>query len=414
MKAGQTLRIAGRSIRAHRLRSALTVLGVVIGIASVIVFATFGASVQAEVIAGVGDTNANNVFIVPADTDEGGPGGLGATGRPLFTEVDVNALRKQGDVRAVIPQGLVPLASVTYNNRTIGQNQATATIPATFNGSYIVEGRGFESGESEVVINQAAADLFGGNDTVGATIRITPASGERRNVTVVGITSGTRGGFSTGFGDATPRFYLPIDPFYTTTVRSPSTPADVKAYPQVTVVADPSRVNEVKNSVETYMNEESDATQLLPEGFEINVQTSGDIVDEIEELIGQITRFVTGIAVISLVVGAIGIANITLVSVTERTKEIGIMKAVGARNRDVLQLFLTEAVLLGALGAAAGVPLGLAVAWGATAYAEVGFALAPEWLAFSVVMGITVGVVAGLYPAWRASKIDPIDALRYE
>jgi putative ABC transport system permease protein len=123
---------------------------------------------------------------------------------------------------------------------------------------------------------------------------------------------------------------------------------------------------------------------------------------------------VTGIAVISLVVAAIGIANITLVSVTERTKEIGIMKAVGATNRDTMQLFLTESVLLGTTGAVLGVPVGLAVAWGATRFAEVGFRLAVDWMGFAVVVGIGVGIAAGLYPAWRASRVDPIDALRYE
>jgi putative ABC transport system permease protein len=385
----------------------------VIGIASVIVFATFGASVQAEVIGGIGDTNANNVFVVPADTGSGGPGELGATGAPLFTEIDVAALGDLDGVRAVIPQGLVPLATVTYENRSVGQNQAVATVPATFTDTYLVAGRGFRSGANEVVINEAAAASFDGNDTIDETIELTLVSNETRDVTVVGIVSGTRGGFS-AFGDTAPQFYLPVDPFYRTTVTSPSVGADVRAYPQVTVVADPARVSDVKRSVETYMTGESDAAQRLPDGVEIRVQTSGDIVGEIEELIGQITRFVTGIAVISLVVGAIGIANITLVSVAERTKEIGIMKAVGARNRDVLQLFLTEAVLLGALGSLVGVPLGLAVGWAATAYAEVGFALAADWLVFSVAMGLLVGAVAGLYPAWSASKVDPIDALRYE
>ncbi len=413
MKAGETLRIAGRSIRAHRLRSTLTVLGVVIGIASVIVFATFGASVQAEVVGGIGETNANNMFVTPAENDSEGPGGFGAAGRPLFTDRDVAELGKLDGVQAVIPQGIAPVSAV--GNRTISQDQAIATVPETFEGDYIVAGESFEPGSREIVINRAAAELFDGNDTVGSTIQLTLSSGNRTNVTVAGVTSGTRGVFSTDFGEESPQFYLPVDPFYTTSVPSPSVSgADVPAYPLVTVVADPSRVNEVQGTVETYMTEESDASELLPEGFEINVQTSGDIADQIEEVIGQITRFVTGIAVISLVVGAIGIANITLVSVTERTRQIGIMKAVGARNRDVLQLFLTEAVLLGALGAGVGVPLGLGVGFAATVYADVGFALAPEWLAFSVLMGVSVGVVAGLYPAWRASKIDPIDALRYE
>jgi putative ABC transport system permease protein len=103
-----------------------------------------------------------------------------------------------------------------------------------------------------------------------------------------------------------------------------------------------------------------------------------------------------------------------LVSVTERTREIGIMKAVGARNRDVMELFLVEATLLGTGGALVGLPLGLAVAWGAAQYAEVGFALAPFWSVLAVLVGVLVGVVAGLYPAWRAASVDPIDALRYE
>ena len=414
MEVGESVRIAVRSIRAHRLRSALTVLGMVIGIASVIVFATFGASVQAEVVGSVGQTNANNVYLVPGGTGEGGPGALGATGSPLFTDVDVDRLREIDGVRAVIPQGIVPLSAIEYEGRTIAQRGATATVPGTITDQYLVDGRAFRTGSREAVLNREAASAFGENVTVGDTLQLTLASGETRNVTVVGIVSGTRGGFSTGFGDGTPRVYLPVDPFYRTTVRSPTLDADVTAYPQVTVVADPRRVSTVKAAVAEYALGDSDAAQLLPEGTEIRVQTGGDIVNEIEELIGQITRFVTGIAVISLVVGAIGIANITLVSVTERTKEIGIMKAVGATNRDTMQLFLVESALLGTLGAIVGVPIGLVVAYAGTRFAEVGFTVATDWLVFAVLVGVGVGILAGLYPAWRASKVDPIDALRYE
>ena len=103
-----------------------------------------------------------------------------------------------------------------------------------------------------------------------------------------------------------------------------------------------------------------------------------------------------------------------LVSVTERTREIGIMKAVGARNREVMQLFLVESVLLGAFGALVGLPLGVAGGWVATRYAEIPLTLAPGWFAVAVGVGVFVGVVAGLYPAWRAARVDPIDALRYE
>ena len=230
----------------------------------------------------------------------------------------------------------------------------------------------------------------------------------------MGIVSGTRGGFLSGFGDDTPRIFLPVDPFYSTVVESPAVGADVRVYPQLTVVAAPDAVPAVKDRTEAYLTTDSDAAQLLTEGTEIRVQTSEDIVGAIQDVISQITRFVTGIAVISLVVAAIGIANITLVSVTERTKEIGIMKSVGATNRDTMQLFLTESVLLGTTGAVLGVPVGLAVAWGAARFADVALTLAVDWMVFAVVVGVGVGVVAGLYPAWRAARVDPIDALRYE
>ena len=415
MDPREAFRIAARSIRAHRLRSGLTVVGMVIGIASVVAFATFGASVQAAVIGDIGDTNANNIFVAPASADDDSPGGeeLAAT-RPVFTGIDVDRLRDQPGVDAVIPQGLVGLSSVTYGNQTVAQQQATATVTATFTDSNTVAGRGFESGADEAVLNEAAARSFDENVTVGSTLQLALASGETRNVTVVGIVSGTRGGFLSGFGDATPRIFLPVDPFYTTVVESPSVGADVRVYPQLTVVAAPDAVPAVKDRTEAYLTTDSDAAQLLTEGTEIRVQTSEDIVGAIQDVISQITRFVTGIAVISLVVAAIGIANITLVSVTERTKEIGIMKAVGATNRDTMQLFLTESVLLGTTGAVLGVPVGLAVAWGATRFAEVGFRLAVDWMGFAVVVGIGVGIAAGLYPAWRASRVDPIDALRYE
>jgi putative ABC transport system permease protein len=102
------------------------------------------------------------------------------------------------------------------------------------------------------------------------------------------------------------------------------------------------------------------------------------------------------------------------VSVTERTREIGIMKAIGATNREVMVLFLVESSVLGLLGALIGVPVGTAAGWGAAAYAEIGFQLAPLWFAIAVAVGLGVGIAAGLYPAWTAASVDPIEALRYE
>ncbi|ACV49316.1 MULTISPECIES: ABC transporter permease [Halomicrobium] len=411
MDPRESFTIAARSIRSHKLRSTLTVIGVVIGIASVVTFATFGASVQAEIVGGIADSGANNVYVLGQPADEEG---FQQALQPVFTEYDLDRLAEIDGVEAVVPRGTIPINAVTHRGDTVALQQATATTPEAVTDETLVAGRSFERGANETVLNRAAAEAtFEENVTVGDEITVDRAD-ETWTLTVVGIVNGTAGELPVGDFGPQPGLYVPADPFYESVVESPNANARLRAYPQATVISDPASTLAVTDAVETYLQERSDARQLAPDGVELVARTSGDFAEQISDVIDQITRFVTGIAVIALVVGAIGIANIMLVSVTERTREIGIMKAVGARNRDVMELFLLEATLLGAGGALLGLPLGLAVAWGATRYAEVGFAFAPVWSALAVLVGVLVGVVAGLYPAWRAARVDPIDALRYE
>ncbi len=410
MDSRESFRIAVRSIRAHKLRSALTVIGVIIGIASVITFATFGASVQAEIVGDIGDSSAGNIYVFGTPEDEEG---FDRAFQPVFTESDVDRLRGIEGVEAVLPRGIVQVDSVRQGNETLARQQVTATTPASITDDSVVSGRSFTSGEQEVVVNERMAESFSQNLTAGSTLTMVLADGEEREVTVTGVVNGTRGEFPVGEFASQPRIYAPVDPFYTSVVESPSAGVRQQAYPQVTVVTDPRSIPETKSEIEAFLAE-SDARQLSASDTELVARSGSDFVDSISDVIEQITRFVTGIGVISLVVGAIGIANVMLVSVTERTREIGIMKAVGARNRDVMGVFLIEAGLLGTLGSVLGVPLGLLVGFGATRYADVGFALALDWMALAVVVGILVGIVAGLYPAWRAARVDPIDALRHE
>jgi putative ABC transport system permease protein len=411
MEPLEAARIAVRSVRAHKLRSALTVLGVVIGIASVVTFATFGASVQAEVVGQLEGSSANNVYAFATPTDDEG---FDQVVQPVVTDHDVDQLRSLEGVRAVIPRGTVAASAITRGNETVARQRLTATTPETFDPDSVVAGRGFRSGAAEAVLNERAADTFAENVTVGDRLTVTLTGNRTRTVTVVGIVDRTEGELPVSRFARQARVYVPVDPFYGTVVESPSLGVRQRAYPQVTVVTDPTRTTAAKAAVEAYLRESSDAGRLTPDGTELVARTSGDFVEQVGAVVERVTRFVTGVAVIALVVGAIGIANIMLVSVTERTREIGVMKAVGARNRDVMGLFLVEAGLLGAVGALLGVPLGLLVGYGATRYAEVSFALAPGWMALAVVVGVLVGVVAGLYPAWRAARVDPIDALRYE
>ncbi|MFC7008965.1 ABC transporter permease [Halalkalicoccus salilacus] len=260
-----------------------------------------------------------------------------------------------------------------------------------------------------------AAEQFEQDVGVGDTMTVTFEDGSEAEVRVVGILedSTSRGPFE-GFGESG-RIYLPADPFYLTTVESPAAGTDQRAYPSAVVVAsDPETVTDVRARTEAYLTDGSDAAALLPSEFAVEVRTNQDVLDRLNSLLTTLTGFVTGVALISLLVGSIGIANVMLVSVTERTREIGIMKTVGARNRDVLGLFLVEAIVLGAIGAIVGTAVGFGAGYLTATLLELPFVAPLEWAAVAVVVGPLVGALSGLYPAWNAARTDPIEALRYE
>ena len=415
MEVVESLRLGVRSIRSHRFRSALTVLGVVIGVGAVITFVTLGTSLRADVLGQVGADQSPNVYVWAGP--EGTEGGPGAGAQPVFTARDLDRLGEIPGVASVVPRGVVPTAAIAAGNDTVAQRQVLATSPANFDAGGFADGRAFRQGSREVVVNSQAADLFDPSLAVGDEVTLQLTFGSSVDATVVGVyDDASSGGAFEGLGGGSePLVYVPTDPFYRTAVESPETGDRQQVYPTVTVVAEEfAAVPEVQTAVRTYLDEESDAARLVPDDYAFAVRTDRDLVDQLEELLNTLTNFVTGIAVISLVVGAIGIANVMLVSVTERTKEIGVMKAVGAQNRDVLQLFLVEAVLLGTLGAILGIPVGVAGAYLAADYVGLAVVLPYRWFAVAVGVGVLVGVLAGIYPAWSAARTDPIDALRYE
>ena len=416
MNVAESVRMAWRSIRGHRLRSTLTTLGVVIGVGAVITFVTLGASLQGAIIGEVAaDQSPTMMVTTQAAGDDGGPGFGG--GQAVFTEHDIQRLRAIDGVETVIPLGSVSLSGVSAGNGSVPFPSMTATTPAYFEqagqGNFSAGGP-FSLGEREVVLNEEAATLFEPNVSVGDSVTIAYAGGETVNATVVGILESESGigGFGAG---SQPQVYGPTDPFYQSRLESPSTGERQRVYPLLTVVAeDYESVDEVERRVTAYLESDSDASRLLPSSYEVAVRTNEELVQQIQDILNTFTGFITGIAVISLVVGAIGIANIMLVSVTERTREIGIMKAVGFQNRDVLQLFLVEAVILGLLGSVVGIVVGALGGYAATEVLDLPLTLPLEWAGVAVVVGVLVGIVAGLYPAWNGARIDPIEALRYE
>ena len=413
-------RISWRNIREHKLRSTLTTLGVIIGVAAVITFVTLGASLQQDIIQTIAGGNAATMYATAESPGDSQLPSLGGGGQVAFTQYDVNQIRNLEGVELVAPESGIAASSMSHNNSSVGRQWVRVSSPSYFrvrNVSF-VDGRPYRMGEREVVLNRPATRMFEDNVSVGENVTFTRAvNGEELNATVVGIveTGDQSSVLGIGQSEENPQVYAPARPYYERTSQSPNLRTRQLVYGRVLVMADsPGQVDAVQGRVYNYLGERSDARQLKPQNYQFQVTTQDQIIAQIKQLTSTFTAYITGIAVISLIVGSIGIANIMLVSVTERTKEIGIMKAVGAQNRDVLQLFLVEAIMLGLLGAVLGALVGVAAGYAGARTIGLPLAFEPIWFGAAVAVGIVVGALAGLYPAWDAAKTDPIDALRYE
>jgi putative ABC transport system permease protein len=406
------LRMSWRAIRSHKLRSTLTTLGVIIGVAAVITFVTLGASLQAGIIGDISPDDRQNIYGWAAPEESSNQGPL-AGAQPVFTQADVENLSEQPGVRSAYGYTPIPSQSVDFGGERIPRQDAVvATGPPYVDADEIAEGRQFRMGEPEAVLNPAMANAFERNVTVGDNITVTTFGGRQVNATVVGITtdSEARSPFE-GFGPG-PRVYLPLDPYYTDFVSGAQ---ETPRFAAIVIEADSlDAVDRARESSRTYLETESDAEEQAGDELTYQLQTSVELLGQLQAVLDQLQAFVVGIAALSLVVGSIGIANIMLVSVTERTREIGIMKAVGAQKRDILTLFVTEAVIVGIIGSILGTLLGLAAGWAGAQYIDIPLTYPIEWFGIAIAVGILVGVGAGLYPAWRGARTDPIDALRYE
>lgn len=418
MDAVESLRVSWRNVRDHKLRSTLTTLGVIIGIAAVITFVTLGASLQAEIVQTIAGENTEVMYVSASSQEQSGLSAFGRSGEAVFTEHDIARLERIEGVESVTPESGIAASRVTYRDDMVGRQWVTVTTSSYFDvkGYTFTAGRPFGQGH-EVVVNQQAAGMFEEEISVGDRITITrAASREDIDATVVGIVKEpSRSQQSIIPQNGQPMIYAPPDPFYERTVVSPSEQEEQLVYVRLLVDAeDVQGVEAVQGRVYTYLGEESDARVLKSETATFKVTTYEQLVNQIEQVSNTFTAYITGIAVISLLVGAIGIANIMLVSVTERTREIGIMKAVGAQNRDILQLFLIEATLLGVVGSVLGSIAGVGGGYLATVLIALPFRFRVEWVLVAVLVGVLVGATAGLYPAWNAARTDPIDALRFE
>jgi putative ABC transport system permease protein len=400
----ETMLLALREIRRNLMRSSLTILGIVIGVAAVITMVTLGRGATAQVTSDIAKLGTNLLQVRPGQHRHG-PGGTQAEAK-MFEVADAEAIAREISGLAAV----APIAS--QGTQAIYGNENWSTVVTGGNNAYLQvrnwlleSGRHFTDGElragKAVCILGATVgkELFGGQNPIGATIRL-----ERLACQVIGVLE-SKG--QSGFGSDQDDFVLiPLRALHRRIVGN--TDVDV-----IFVSAnDGVSTKKVQQDIERLMRERRRVARGEDDNFYVR-----DMQELVSTMTGT-TRVLTGllgaVAAVSLLVGGIGIMNIMLVSVTERTREIGIRLAIGALERDVLMQFLVEAVVLSSFGGLIGIALGVTAAAVSAPALAVPFVLDPWIIVVAFVFSAAVGVLFGYFPARQAGQLDPIEALRHE
>ena len=398
------LRLALGAIARNKLRAALTVLGIFIGITAVVVVTAAGTSTKATIGGEIDSLAANALFVFPVPVQASGARSK-SVGR--LTENDGRAIARE----AVSVSGTAPWLStngqVVYGDKNWSTTLAGTTLAyfpirrfTVASGSLWTESD--EALKTKVCLIGAtvASSLFGGEDPVGRTLRI-----GRSPYTVIGVL--TARGTSLVGDDQDDRVMMPIGSFRARVMHTSPGRAD-----QLIVSATSDQtVNRAKSQIESILRERH---RVEPGREDFSVSTQAEFREATDGILTALALLLLSVATVSLVVGGIGVMNIMLVSVAERTREIGIRMSIGARQRDILIQFLVEAIILTMIGGVLGIGVGsgVTIAIGRL----LGWAMAPsaEVLGVAVATSVAIGVVFGFLPAWRAAKLDPIAALRVE
>ena len=399
---GNAFILALREIRNNLMRAALTTLGIVIGVGAVIAMVTLGNGATASVTNTISSIGKNLLFVSPGAHREGGP----PTQAPVFQISDADTLRREIISLAHVVPVAQTTASAILGNRNHTTNITGATTEWFVTRSWpVVSGRAFNetedrTGKSVCVIGETVRkELFGGQDPVGQRIRLNKITCD-----VVGLLESK--GRNTFGQDQDDYVIMPIRAVQRRLIGYNH------VYYIMVEVQNEAGIPHAKEEIAKVMRVRRHITGNQNNDFD--VQDLREIGNMLSSITGVLTAFLAAIAAVSLLVGGIGIMNVMLVSVTERTREIGIRLAIGARERDVLLQFLIEAVVLSALGGSVGIALGLAGAAAGTAALGLPFIFQPGIVVIAVMFSAAVGVAFGYFPARRAARLDPIEALRHE
>jgi putative ABC transport system permease protein len=402
---GNALLLGLREIRRNMLRAILTTLGIVIGVGAVITLVTLGNGASASVTNSIASLGRNLIILQPGARRGFGGGGASVSAPPFSVE-DAEAIQRDiAGLRAVAPVAIRTEIVVSGNQNHSAQVMGTDNAYFAARDWAMSQGRLFSeaeirAGRTMCIVGQTVrTTLFGSQNPIGTDIRVGTAPCE-----VIGVL--TPKGQSTFGQDQDDVVVMPIRALQ----RRITGNTDVGL---VWIAAGRTEdVPKMIGDVTQLMRERRHLTPAAPADFQVN-----DIA-QINEVMQQTTRiltvFLAAIAAISLLVGGIGIMNIMLVSVTERTREIGIRLAIGARERDVLTQFLVEAVMMSGLGGLMGIAVGLGTSAILVRIFELPFVPSAEIVLLAFAVSAAIGIAFGYFPARRAARLDPIEALRHE
>lgn len=410
MSWAETLRTGLAAIRTHGLRSTLTVLGILIGIAAVILTVGLGLGTQKDVSEQISSLGSNLLIVTPGSSLslEGLRGGFGT--RPTLTREDAEALASSVNTPDVA--GVAPEKSTSLSLET-SQTNWTTTVVGTTEDWPAVRGRTLSSGSfftaaddaagAAVVVlgSSTATELFGTTDVVGQSVTISDVT-----FTVVGVLADAGASSSTDLDDTA---VIPLTTASQQVVGGRDRNSLTTVYVQA---ASTEQLSAAYQETQTLLLNLHGISSADSADFTINSQDA--LVSTATAVYRTLTVLLTGIAALSLLVGGIGVMNIMLVSVTERTREIGLRKALGAPPWAIRRQFLAEAAVLGLAGGVLGAVLGILAARVLPDLLDTSIVVSGLAVAGSVVVAIGIGLTFGVYPATRAARLAPIDALRSE
>lgn len=412
MQISEEIKSSWQIISRNKVRSFLTMLGITIGIMSVIVVMSVGAGAQSLIINQISSLGSNLIGVLPGKADEEGPpASVFGVVITSLKDKDGQAILKGGDPHIVAYTSYVKgTDTVTWQeNKTdttfVGVNASLPDVedaPVSI-GHFFTEDDNKAMEKVAVLGSQVATDLFGDEDPIGKQIKI-----KKSNFNIIGVMK-SRG--MSGFQNQDNQIFVPLS-----TAQKLLLGIDYVSFMRVKV-DDAAYVDDSMEYIRQILRDEHNVDK--PEDDDFDVRSMAQGLDSISKVTGALKLFLAAVAAISLVVGGIGIMNIMLAAVQERTREIGLRKAVGAKNKHIVEQFLVETVMITFIAGVIGITMGILIS---IAIGSVARSMGYKWdlsiSIFSILMGcivsVGIGLLFGIIPAKRASRLDPIEALRYE